>query len=90
MRPRAANENFPYHVRTTQIGVADFSGNENSTNFRHNVYEETPSCGQDKVYNLFSVSATVKSRVLQKSDDDTVRIVLCTIPVKNLNLYLFI
>ena len=62
MRPQAANKNFPYHVRTTQIGAATLNENDHVTSFRHNVYEEVAS-NLDKekknVFNLFTVNANV-------------------------------
>ncbi|CAG9857921.1 unnamed protein product [Phyllotreta striolata] len=43
--PSVANKNFPYHVRTTQIGIMEFAGGRlgNSTmeQFGHHVYEPT-------------------------------------------------
>lgn len=42
--PSVANKNFPYHVRTTQIGIMELTGGTgNSTieNFGHHVYEPT-------------------------------------------------
>lgn len=42
--PSVANKNFPYHVRTTQIGVMELNGNSgNSTmeQFSHHTYEPT-------------------------------------------------
>ncbi|KAK1806209.1 hypothetical protein P4O66_000096 [Electrophorus voltai] len=64
-RPSAANKNFPYHVRTSQIGILLSSpkgmGNEN---FPHHAYGNTSFLGdsQPNFTELFSIhSAPVKT-----------------------------
>lgn len=42
--PSVANKNFPYHVRTTQIGIMELTGNSGASTiqqFGHHVYEPT-------------------------------------------------
>ena len=63
MRPQAANKNFPYHVRTTQISAAT-AESEHVTSFRHNVYEDASGDQRratENVFNLFTVNTNLSS-----------------------------
>lgn len=44
--PSVANKNFPYHVRTTQIGVMELTGSNAIEQFNHHIYE--PAGGVDQ------------------------------------------
>ncbi|XP_033109989.1 transmembrane protein 145-like [Anneissia japonica] len=62
-RPSAANSNFPYHVRTSQIGVltTPSDGNSNNVdNFMHHSYGANP-LGHDQYRPNFTEMFTVES-----------------------------
>nr|XP_002124065.2 transmembrane protein 145-like [Ciona intestinalis] len=62
MRPQAANRNFPYHVRTSQIGtvVSVTDGKTHATsNFPHNMYSESAGSTSAAVFDIFTVHSVV-------------------------------
>ncbi|XP_076801644.1 transmembrane protein 145-like isoform X2 [Clavelina lepadiformis] len=66
-RPSAANSNFPYHVRTSQIGVADTNGRmQSAPNFPHSVYAEPePDIVENSnAFDLFVVNSNVKNNTV--------------------------
>ncbi|MEQ2289143.1 hypothetical protein AMECASPLE_030027, partial [Ameca splendens] len=60
-RPSAANKNFPYHVRTSQIGILQSSpkGGEGGESFPHHAYGNSSFLGdsQPNFTELFSIQS---------------------------------
>lgn len=60
-RPSAANKNFPYHVRTSQIGILLSSpkGDEGAESFPHHAYGNSSFLGdsQPNFTELFSIQS---------------------------------
>uniref|UniRef100_A0A3Q2D2P0 Transmembrane protein 145 n=1 Tax=Cyprinodon variegatus TaxID=28743 RepID=A0A3Q2D2P0_CYPVA len=73
-RPSAANKNFPYHVRTSQIGILQSSpkGGEEGESFPHHAYGNSSFLGdsQPNFTELFSIQSdpvkTVEETVARK------------------------
>ncbi|CAG6014887.1 unnamed protein product [Menidia menidia] len=76
-RPSAANKNFPYHVRTSQIGILLSSpkGGEGGESFPHHAYGNSSFLGdsQPNFTELFSIQSdpvkTVEEAVARKGPD---------------------
>lgn len=67
-RPSAANKNFPYHVRTSQIGILLSSpkGDEGTESFPHHAYGNSSFLGdsQPNFTELFSIQSVSAWRAL--------------------------
>ncbi|TKS82324.1 Transmembrane protein 145 [Collichthys lucidus] len=76
-RPSAANKNFPYHVRTSQIGILLSSpkGGEGAESFPHHAYGNSSFLGdsQPNFTELFSIQSdpvkTVEETVARKGPE---------------------
>lgn len=76
-RPSAANKNFPYHVRTSQIGILLSSpkGGEGAESFPHHAYGNSSFLGdsQPNFTELFSIQSdpvkTVEEMVARKGQE---------------------
>ncbi|PWA20596.1 hypothetical protein CCH79_00011584 [Gambusia affinis] len=76
-RPSAANKNFPYHVRTSQIGILQSSpkAGEGGESFPHHAYGNSSFLGdsQPNFTELFSIQSdpvkTVEETVARKGPD---------------------
>eukprot|EP00064_Thunnus_orientalis_P011637 superscaffoldBa00001697_g11668 len=76
-RPSAANKNFPYHVRTSQIGILLSSpkGDEGGESFPHHAYGNSSFLGdsQPNFTELFSIQSepvkTVEETVARKGPE---------------------
>lgn len=55
-RPSAANKSFPYHVRTSQVGMME--GDKSGENFEAHSY--APSASAPPTFDIFSVTDVVQ------------------------------